>query len=266
MPVKIVSVDTGDDPRQITLNEYMWGRNNFSLHYFYGTAAETFYGQDFKMHWDDLQNAVETFIGDNSLNSEDVALRFVHCFNSEDKSLFMRLQLCTMTYAGLTNLNMPVYDLNSAPVKWYKIAEGVFEETVNDDLRGDNYFNNFYYQAEEGSEIYESLNNGPTEFVRNLTFPWQAEVLQLYIDNGTPAGAYLHFASCSYTGGYPGSSNITWPHGLVMYLANSDDVPYLDNDSSSLVIFSNKGADMAALCPPTCNQYVYPVPVLTKES
>lgn len=262
MPVKIEIGDNSNDPRVINLKEYMAGRANFSLHYFYTPAQESFEGEVIDAQWDDLQNAVQDFMTQTSTLAADVALRFVHCFiPSVDGSvgqLFLRLQICKMIASpvppppGIET----VYDLDTTGALWYEISNGSFAPTLDDNLSGINYLSNFYYRADPASAMMEVLTDGPTVYVKNLVLPWANEILQMYVNNGSPLNAGIHFAACSYYATQE-HANVEWPHGLVVFLTDNTGHPMLDN-TDYISIFHNKGADFATLCPPTCNQYLMP--------
>jgi hypothetical protein len=163
--------------------------------------------------------------------------------------MFMRLQLCQMVHAQGN-----VYNLDSTYQAWYKIEEGSMSPTTDESLSGTDYLNSFSYEAEPGSEIYDTLANQPTVYVRNLTYPWESEIYQMFIDNGAPEDAAIHFAACSFVEP-PLASNVTFPHGNVMYLS-VNGTPLLDNDTSYICVFQNKGVDNATLCPPNCGEYI----------
>ena len=94
-------------------------------------------------------------------------------------------------------------------------------------------------------------------YARTVTFPWQNEILKMYVDNGAPQGASICFGACSYVKLSDGTTSTIWPHGLVMYLKTSQGVAMLD-DNTYIVMFENKGCDMGTLCPTYCNVYVAP--------
>lgn len=248
-----------DDPKEITYDEYIAGRTNFDNHYFVLNSSSeqvTFYGQDFYFAWADLQNAVSNYCNMYSINQEDVAVRLVHCFNSTTSTIYMRMQLCKMV-PGLTSteggLGTQEFLLVSDEEAWYEIGQSMIQLTGDHQLHDSVYLNDFYYSADLGSTPYVQLSTEPDIFVRNFTYPWYTEILAMYEANDNPMNAMIHFAACSYVVG-PEASNVTYPHGNVLYLS-VNDVPLLNNDDY-LVMFKNKGADNATLCPPKCNVYI----------
>lgn len=258
MPVRIHIGDTSDDPRVIDLQDYEDGRANFDLHYYYSISEAEFAGQVLDTPWSALQDAVNLYMAQASVPENEVALRFVHCFDMEMHKLYTRLQILQMVPSSTPpppDASM-VYDLVDTGALWYKIDNGEMSSTDDHSLEGHEYLENFYYKDEPQSAIMECLITGPTKYVKNLVFPWQQEVQQMYLDNGSPENAGVHFASCSYIEP-PAYSNVTWPHGMVIYLSDAGGTPMLD-DNTYISIFHNKGADMGTLCPPNCNVYIAP--------
>jgi hypothetical protein len=255
MPVKIVAL-TSTDPREITLDEYNQGRTNFDDHYFVlkNSIPVSFGGQDFYIPWADLENAVDNFCNQYFKDPEDVAVRLVHCYNSSLDIIYMRMQICSMTEPGAGSLPDNVQGLITIECAWYTIEAGTIQVTTDDQLSDEVYLSNFYYTNDDGNS-YQQLSAGPNTYVKNLVYPWAAEMLAMYESNGSPMNAMIHFAACSYVES-PEASNVTWPHGNVLYLS-VNDVPLLDNDDY-MVIFENKGADGGTLCPPKCDVYVDP--------
>lgn len=253
MPVKIVAL-TSTDPREITLHEYNEGRTHFDNHYYVLLNNEpvTFYGKDFHIAWADLENAVDNFCNTYSKNAEDVAIRLVHCYNTAQQAIYMRMQVCTMTEPGAGGLPPNEQALITTDCTWYSIGEGMIQLTTDNNLSDTDYLNSFYYTDNEGIS-YQKLSDGPDTYVKNLVYPWASEILAMYEANNSPMNAMIHFAACSYIES-PTLSNVTWPHGNVLYLS-VNDVPLLDNEDW-MVIFENKGADSATLCPPNCGVYI----------
>lgn len=258
MPVKISSIQS-DDPRVITFDEYQFGRDNFQMHYYKspgGPEANVFAGQDFTVPWDDFYGAVYDFYTANSIDPEDVALRFVHCYDENNNCLFLRLQICSLGTPYFNTEGYQVFPLVTTPCAWYELNDGTIASTGDTTLKGSVYFENLYYKADPGTENYEKLADGVNKYVENFVYPWASEVYAMYTDNEEPEDASIHFASCSYTDP-PVESNVVWPHGNVLYLSTPTHT-YLNNDES-MVLFSNKGCDMGSLCPPNCDVYINPV-------
>ena len=78
----------------------------------------------------------------------------------------------------------------------------------------------------------------------------------MYTNNGSPVGAGVNFAACSYYS-TPEHANVDWPHGMVIFLTTATGQPMLDNNDY-IHIFHNKGADYATMCPPHCDVYYAP--------
>ena len=260
MPVKISPVSNSDNPEVITLEEYTLGRENFDMHYFHTASALPFDGKDFSIPWDDLNIAVNDFVTTAGVSLSDVCLRFVHCFDASNATLYLRVQVCTFYETPITDHGKKLFALDTTNQAWYVIQQDNFAPTTDEALMGVVYFNSFYYSPVEGSEVLQRLSDGkPDKFVRNIVFPWESEILQMYIDNDTAEeGMNINFGACSYTHSNPGDESVTWPHGLVMYLSDADGNKLLDNDAY-ISIFHNKGADNGTLCPPVCNGYLKPI-------
>lgn len=258
MPVRIRIGDTSSDPRVISLEAYENGRANFDLHYYYTMAQSSFGGQVIEIPWNDLQTAVDNFVSTAAVPENEVALRFVHCFDTATESLYLRLQICQMVQSETPPPPgaLMVYDIVTTNAVWYKIGEGTLTPAINQSLLGMEYLNNFYYKTEPQAAVMEQLTEGPDKYVKNLVLPWAQEVQLMYMENGSPENAGIHFAACSYTESRE-YSNVLWPHGMVIYLSNSSGEAMLDNDTY-VSIFHNKGADMSTLCPPNCNVYIAP--------
>lgn len=258
MPVKIQTGNNSTDPRVISLQAYLDGRANFSLHYYYTDQEAAFSGGEIAVPWDDLQTAVESYKSANGMQDDDVALRFVHCFDIITHEMFLRLQICQMVASPTPpppGAEM-VFDLVTTNAQWYEIKNGLFTASNIANLVSPTYLNNFYYKDEPQAAEMECLSEGPDKYVKNLVLPWGFEVKMMYVENGSPANATIHFAACSYETQEP-YSNVLWPHGMVLFLSDAEG-PML-NDEDYLIIFHNKGADYATLCPPNCDSYIQPI-------
>lgn len=259
MPVRIQKGDNSLDPRVISLQDYIDGRANFSLHYYYTSAQASFGGQVIEIPWGPLNDAVQQYMDATETSAEDVAMRFVHCFDPGPAGeLYLRLQICKL----VPTADPPppgveqVFLLDTTDATWYSINNGSLEPTDNQDLYGTEYLNNFYYKFEPQAQEMEVLAAGPDKYVKNLVLPWGDEILKVYQQNGSPANANINFAACSYIS-TPEHANVEWPHGMVIFLSNNQGEPYLDNNNY-ISIFHNKGADYGSLCPPNCNVYLKP--------
>lgn len=259
MPVRIKEGDNSSDPRVISLDMYNEGRDNFTLHYYYTSAEASFGGQVIDIPWDNLQTAVDDYAGQTGTEPVDIALRFVHCFESGPAGhLYLRVQICKMVESAAPPPPgaSKVYDLDTTGSLWYEIKNSMIHPTPDETLEGQVYLNEMYYKKEPQDTELQQLVTGPTKFVKNLVMPWGQEILQMYASNGTPENAGVNFAACSYMTS-PERANVAWPHGMVIYLSDSAGVPMLDNDDY-ISLFHNKGADYASLCPPNCNVYILP--------
>lgn len=257
MPVQLLSNDNSEDPRVISLQAYMDGRANFDMHYYYTSAQSSFGGHVNSCQWADLQGAVDNFCASTGIPHPEVALRFVHCFDPVTGKLYLRLQICQMVPIPEPIEGQQVFDLLTTNAAWVEIKEGILTGTNDDELFGAAYLGSFYYKSEPQSQMLQPLTSGPDKFVKNLVFPWENEVFRMYMDNGSPEGAGVHFAACSYTQESPEYANVEWPHGMVIFLSNAAGEDMLD-DNDYISIFHNKGADAATLCPPNCNIYISP--------
>lgn len=258
MPVQLLTTDNSNgDPRVISLQEYIDGKANFSLHYYYTSEQSAFGGKTVEIPWVDLYNAVYTFYTANSIPANEVALRFVYCFDTVSGEICYRLQLCRMINPH-TEGEYTVYDLDDTVCAWYEIKNGLFNTTADHLLFGQEYLDNFYYKTEPQSMELECLNTGPGKYVKNIVFPWTEEIYKMYQENNSPQGGGVHFASCSYM--HPGGqySAVEWPHGMVIFLSDAQGQPLLD-DQDYITMYHNKGADFGTPCPPSCDQYKEPL-------
>jgi hypothetical protein len=77
----------------------------------------------------------------------------------------------------------------------------------------------------------------------------------MYLQNGSPANASVCFGACSFA--TAGLGPVMFPHGMVIYLKNSNGEALLNNENY-IVVFENKGCDVGTVCPPNCNVYILP--------
>jgi hypothetical protein len=268
MPVRI---DNSSDPASFTVSadKLTSGMANFRDHYFLVEGDEDFIA-DFAIPWNDLQGAVDSYkLQFPAVPESAIAMRFVHCYDTNSTALYLRLLICQMELTTITEYNSEVYQLlNNSNQLWYQLQENSVTPLANSSFDDPVYLSSFKYklgpEAAEGETLSE---DGGYKFVRTLTFPWEAEIQQMYEDNGSPQDppdtVLLKFASCSYTELEPGSSSVLWPHGLVLYL-NVNGTDLLDNQNS-VAIFHYKGADMGTSCPPKCGSYVTPPPMMASK-
>jgi hypothetical protein len=194
----------------------------------------------------------------------EIAIRFVHAYDIGTTTLYMRMQICQMQLTSITEYASQIYEiLDNGNCLWFNVNAQSITECANTMLVDEQYLQSFKYMPTGTEEVSETLSeDGGFRFVRTITYPWEAEIKQLYSDNGSPDEneTQLYFASASYTEGAPGSAAVLWPHGLVMYLA-VNYMPLLDNDNY-VSIFHYKGADLGTICPPRCNAYYMPPAML----
>lgn len=256
MPIKIQTSASSTDPMVISQDEYTLGRTSFQQHYYLANCNSIFGGQDLTIPWSTLNNAVTAFCSQYSVAAANVALRFVYCYNVSTQCLYLRLQLCVMQQASPGS---NTYNLLSSPVAWYQITQGTMAATQTTALEDPAYLTNFYYSDTTTCNVatLQPLSGDQGQvYVRTITYPWQNEVYQMYLDNQGQPDYKISFGACSYIRQDQNTLNI-WPHGIVMYLSTAAGVPLLDNNNY-IVMFHNKGADYGTMCPPTCNVYVEP--------
>ncbi len=256
MPVRLQPESNAQDAMSISLDEYNQGRTNFTSHYYRSSCNTNFGGQDLQIPWDTLQTNVNNFIANNG--TTEVGLRMVYCFDGATNALYLRIQICAMNELEASPGTFALVNINCL---WYKVWNGTLIATPDTSLSNAAYLTSFYYCANPpctGTNVQQlATDTSANLYARTITFPWTEEVLQMYIDNGSPTGAKLCFGATSYVHANSGESNIAYPHGLVLYLRSSAGQPYLDN-YDTISVFHNKGVDYGTLCPSRCNVYVLP--------
>ena len=245
----------GNNPMVITLDHFNRMREHFKQHYFLSNWNSNFGGQDIQIPWSSFSLVVQNFINTYNVSPDTVALRFVHCYDSNSNELYLRLQICTMT----PDPSKPdTYNLVTTNVAWYTIANGSIAPTGVIDLQDQNYLNNFYYCnaaiCSPAHLVNLASDTGALKFVRNLVFPWTQELHKLHVDNGSPANASVCFAAASHNNTSP---VLDHPHALAIYLRKHDGTPLMDNKEYALE-FQMKAADMGTLCPSNCGVYIIP--------
>lgn len=242
----------------ITLSDYTAGTGNFSQSYFLANCDAGFSGQEQEIPWDSFQTEINNFITNNHCAPDTVALRFVYCYDKNQSALYLRMQILTMT-----PVTPNTYNLNPNPCAWYIIQNGAISSTQDTSLFDQNYLNNFYYCPTLGNCVPSQLqplssDQAGTMYARNVTFPWMIEVSQMYLDNGSPQGAYLCFAASAGGSPCPAPSPIAYPHTLILYLKDKNGVALLNNQPAGMT-FTSKGCDMGTICPICCNVYMLPL-------
>lgn len=200
---------------------------------------------------------IDDFATTNSISPSDIGIRLVHCYDSTNNVLYLRMQICVLDATEITDHERNVYELNTNVSEWYELREGTAVTTLDHNTYDSNYLNYFYYSSNPlpNSDPLDNLaTDGGTTYVRNLVFPW-SQIAQMYANNSNPSGADIHFAACSYTEAVSGDTAVEWPHTLVLYLSTIGGA-LLDNTNNPGAIFENKGADGGTLCPPKCDVYI----------
>lgn len=254
MPAKIVLDDNSADPMVISLDAYNAARTHFKQHYYLAGCNNVFGGQDLQIPWAALNTAVNNY--KIATTTENVALRFVYCFDTIANALFLRLQLCTMQQSAMAANE---FMLDTTVSNWHRIKAGQLNVTPVHTLSDANYLTSFYYSPNQVCAINEAqqlaTDTSETLFVRNITYPWAQEILAMYLQNGSPTNASVCFGACSFA--TAGLQPVMFPHGMVIYLKNSNGEPLLNNENY-IVVFENKGCDIGTVCPPNCNVYILP--------
>lgn len=258
MPVALKSVSSPQDAMSITLDDYKTGRQNFVDHYYRSGCNTAIGGQDLQITWSSLQSAVNTFI--TKAGTTEVGLRMVYCYDVATNALYLRIQICQMAAVMATPGSFALVNANA---DWYKIVSGALVACPTETtLANAPYLANMYYCATPpctGTNSQQlAADTAAHLYARTITFPWTEEVLQLYTDNGSPTGASICFGATSYVHANSGDSNISYPHGLVLYLKDSSGTAMLNNDKDYVCVFHNKGVDYGTLCPARCGVYVLP--------
>ncbi len=267
MPIKI---DNSGSPASfsVTATEVYEGMANFNEHYTVVTGPE-YSGRDYTVTWEQFSQCITDYKAQFPEVPDDaIAVRFIHCYEMGDTTLYMRMLICQMELTTITEYSSQVYQLldNNCQL-WYEVKQSSITPCADQMLFNEQYLNSFMYKANSAADVGEILSeDGGFRFVRTLTYPWQNELLALYVDNGspTPTDTNLHFAAASYTEAEPGASSVLWPHGLVMYLDVNGTVLLDDNNYVSL--FHYKGADLGTTCPPRCGAYYTPPVVMAIRS
>jgi hypothetical protein len=237
----------------VSLEDFVSGRNNFQSRYYLAACNSDFGGQDIELSWAAFAGVISDFISNNSVAASSVALRFVYCYDGTGNTFYLRMQICTMSQDPTAQ---NVYNLNSSPVAWYVITNGSITSTTVTTTSDSAYLNNFYYCSSDScsSQTLQKLGDAPSNYTQNIVFPWSAELNQMYIDNSSPTGATICFASCAYPS--QSAATCSYPHNLVIYLRDHNGDAMMNNTKSS--DFCMKGADCGTMCPSICDVYVTP--------
>jgi hypothetical protein len=235
----------------VSLSDYTAARTLFQEHYFLAECNTDFGGQEQLVPWSDLQTEVDTYITANSITADDVALRFVHCYNVGSNALYLRVQLCTLVLVSGDH-----YTLDTTNSAWYEINAGGLSSTSDTDLYNTAYLENFYYcdASTCSNNTLENLALDTTEekYVRNIVFPWGKEILPMYDANQDVES--IGFGACSFTGQ---NSGVVYPHTLTLFLLDSNKNKLMD-DNTYTNPFEMKGCDLGTICPTCCDCYNTP--------
>lgn len=265
MPVRITTSLGESDPRAISAAQLALGRVDFNQHYCKAslptpqvlpTPELVLEGQINKISWDSLFAAVEAYREEWDVAAEDVALRFVHCFDDETGSLYHRLQLLKMGPPHYNLEGKKVRTLDATHCAWYAIKDLELSPTDDETLTDTLYVNSIMYKTATAAASMQLIEQYPHKFVHNLTFPWSSEIFLMYQENQSPEGADVNFAVYTHPMQNPLESHCEYPHGMVIYISVGE-YDYIDNNHY-ISVFHNRGADDATLCPPMCNVYVMP--------
>jgi hypothetical protein len=114
-----------------------------------------------------------------------------------------------------------------------------------------------------GNGDYKPLS--PVHDPKSITFPWDAELKHLWIDNlavinGRASWVQVDSASSFHLVGAGINGPQGFRHGIGMHMLVEDNGSFrpLMNDLDTGILYENKGADFGNLCPPTCNSYIQP--------
>ncbi len=257
MPIQILEVNDPVNPMVISKAEYETGRDNFVAHYFLADCETRFDGQDVQIPWAEIETEVYYYMDANDCRNPGI--RMVYCYDADANELYLRIQLCALEEIEDIPGTYKIVDDNC---KWYRTKNGeLIVEEYNNNLYDEDYMNNFYYcdSIECSKDTVQLLadGDGDGKYARMITMPWVTEIRAMYEQNDSPVDATLCFGACSYVTAGSGDAPVLFPHGLVLYLRDSNGDPLL-NDEDYIVPFHNKGCDMGTLCPSNCGVYISP--------
>ena len=241
---------TGGNPMVVDLAALTTGQTAFTSHYFIANGSTGFTGQEILVSWDTFAGKVTDFIDTAKVAEEDVALRFVHCYDVSAKELYLRVQICTMVETTTPG----TYDLVTDQCAWYQIKDGQITATDVKTLVDPDYLDNFYYCPQANNCPPDALQNlaAGTNFVHNLVLPWFIEVLQMFKDNDNPTDVSLGLFAYSYNSQQAG----IFVHSLALLLKDSSGI-MVDNVVYTPT-FKMKACDYGTLCPNHCGVYILP--------
>lgn len=265
MPVRITTALGESDPRAISADQLATGIEDFNKHYCQASLptpmvlpapGHVLAGQTNKVSWDAFFAAVEDYKDEFGISEDDIALRFVHCFDDMSSSLYHRVQILEMGEPHLNEEGKWERQLIDTNSKWYKIKGQELTPTDEHTLTDQLYVNSVMYKPAIAAAAMELIEQYPLKFVHNLTFPWLSEIYTMYEENQSPDGADLNFAVYTHPMHIPEESDCEFPHGMVIYLSVGTH-NYIDNEHY-VSVFHNRGADDATMCPPMCGKYILP--------
>ena len=242
------------DYMTVNLTELEQAQINYRTTYYLAGCCSTFGGQDLRIDWQTFCDAVNEFIMCNELEASSVALRFVYCFDEVSGCLYFRLQILTMVQVP----NDPnTYQLVPEPCSWYVLDSNGMNPTTDTGLSDEAYLNYLYYCGAEActAATVQNLAAAAYLYPQNVTFPWLAEIYQMYLDNNCPENGCIGLLTCAFPSSQ--TTPVDYPQTLALYLAD-DCGTMLVNDTETTG-FEFKAADSGTLCPSSCNVYIPPV-------
>ena len=244
-----------DELMAFTLNQFELQRRNFKSHYFLKDCNPNFGGQEVQVPWNSFSLAIHNFVTANKVNPEEVAIRFVICYNPKNNVLYLRMQILPMAPVEGEPF---MFKLIESPCAWYELSNSTIVPTTNTDLFDAEYLNYFYYCAADQCSTDTAQNLAEDKdavlYARTIVMPWQIEFYKLYVENESPSNATL----CLDAGSLQSlDSKIEYQHSIIGYLRAEDGTPLLDNGAYKMA-FVKKAANLGTSCPPNCNLYILP--------
>ena len=243
-------------PRGITAKELDKGMDEFQKRYRISPAHGPIV-EKIEISWNEFQGTIDDAITTSGFSEDKLALRFKHRYSNAN-GWFICMECCQLT--NTVSSATPENGVVAVGNKWdFVDGSPAVESSLSTDFDS-------YYRDNISYEKVSPLNFDDNEIpmhVGSIIIPWLNEIKQAFIDNGLDTEEVdqelIKIAIAGYSVevkkiGYQG---VAWPHGLVFYFIY-DGIPLLDN-TNTVVIYYNKGADFGTLCPPEYyNVYVWP--------
>lgn len=223
------------------------------------TNGDPGFPSSFMIRWDDLTSIVNQVTNPQSnpyVAPENLAMRFIHRFDSNTQIWFLTMELMEMAPANpagerqLTPLQCTRYDLVNGKISTSSFI-GDYDPA---------YFNSLFY--------FNGTNYVPldvTKHVMSITYPWLIEIQKLYNDNYINTQpvqpVFLTFNSCSFFADQNSGNkfaNIEWPHTTALSINEGGESRMSNNAVTPTNLFTTRAADMGTLNPPGVNFYVLP--------